>query len=238
MLGLEAEQHPEWVKIKQHQRGAERPCEESSIREWCEVDSAPESWESGRTSRRGHSLNGSSRVVVERWCPWIELVDWRMYMQGSWPGLFGGSERSLAQIVERLGRRGEIIRVVRGGTVAWAVMSGGLGEVEQFGQWEEVGLVHRAVRGSHRYGFHGGSGRLLLLCQESFLSFVLFVLLLWFAGGVVVLVGLGVRFTALNKDCGGSIYRQSVTIHPPSFDDRRKSYQLHRVQNVLPVCAP
>ena len=81
-----------------------------------------------------------------------------MYRQGSWPGLFGGSARSLAQIVEGLGRLGAIIRVVRGGTVAWAVMSGGLSEVERFGQWEEVGVVHRAVRGSHRYGFHGGSG--------------------------------------------------------------------------------
>ena len=61
---------------------------------------------------RGHSLSGSSGGVVERWRPWIELVDWRMYRQCCWAGLFGGSEWSLAQIVERLGRRGEIIRVV------------------------------------------------------------------------------------------------------------------------------
>lgn len=65
MLGLEAEHHPEWVRIKQHQRGAEAscgrqapsgplgPCEESSIRERGEADSAPESWASGRTSRAG-----------------------------------------------------------------------------------------------------------------------------------------------------------------------------------------
>lgn len=117
-------------------------------------------------------------------------------------------------------------------------MSSGLGEVERFGQWEEVGVVHRAVRSGHRHGFHGSRHRLLLLCQETFLRFVILVLLVWFAGGVVVLVGLGVRFTALNKDCGGPIYRQSVTIHPPSFKDRGKSYQLHRAQNVLPVCAP
>src|SRR5699024_4562448 len=122
-------------------------------------------------------------------------VDWRMYRQCCWPGLFGGSERSLTQIIERLGRRGEIIRVFRGGTVVWAVMSSGLGEVERFGQWEEVRVVHRAARGGHGHGFHGGRDRLLLRCQESFFNFVFLVLLLWFAGGVVVLVGLGVGFT-------------------------------------------
>lgn len=185
--------------------------------------------------RRGHSLGGSSGSVVERRCPWVELVDWRVYRQCCWPGLFGGSERSLTQIVKGLGRRGEIIRVVRGSTVVWAVMSSGLGKVERFGQWEEVRVVHRAAGGGHRHGFHGGR---LLRCQESFLSFIFFVLLLWFAGGVVVLVGLGVRFTALNKNCGGSIYRQSVTIHPPSSKNEKKSYQLHRAQIVLPVCAP
>lgn len=136
-----------------------------------------------------------------------------MYRQGCWPSLFGGSERSLAQIVKRLGRRGEIIRVVRGSTVVWAVMPSGLGEVERFGQWEEVGVVHRAARRGHGHGFNGSRDRLLLRCQESFLSFVFVVLLLWFTGGVVVLVGLWVRFTALNKNCGSSIYRQSVTIH-------------------------
>lgn len=184
---------------------------------------------------RGHSLGGSSGGVVERWCPWVELVDWRVYRQCCWPGLFGGSERSLTQIVKGLGRRGEIIRVVRGSIVVWAVMSSGLGKVERFGQWEEVRVVHRAARGGHRHGFHGGR---LLRYQESFLSFVFLVLLLWFAGGFVVLVGLGVRFTALNKDCGGSIYRQLVTIHPPSSKSVRKSYQFHRAQIVLPVCAP
>lgn len=110
-----------------------------------------------------------------------------------------GGEGSLAQVVEGLVRRGKVVGKAGGSTV----VPGRFAKVEGFGQREKV-FLHRAAGGVHRHGFHGRDRRAsLLVCgsHESFLGFVFLIELLW----GVVLVGLGVRITALDEDGGVSV---------------------------------